>query len=612
MKEEQRLKTIRDALLALIAVTVGGLVAAYLFDCYYDLNDDVLIKDLLSGTYTGKPEARNIQMLYPVGALISMFYRLVPSLPWYGIFLCACHFLCVFLIAKRTISFTAVLWKKCVLLITELVLLGGLLMYEFTFVQYTVTSALLTATGIFLFYTTDDRLETEQFLKKNIVSICLVILAFYIRTEMMLLLCPLVGAAGFSKWMLGSRKSGSRPFYIHNAVKYLTVAIAVVIGMGMGMIADKVAYRSDEWREFRAFFDYRTELYDFQQTPPSYEENEAFYRTVGLSEAEEYLLTNYNFALDDKIDSKVLSNIVDYNRIYLGKHYFRYDFYEGLKQYFYRLTHTEDAPWIYLVWMLYALVLITGLFGRTPNVFWKLPLLFGMRSVSWMYIILRGRIVTRITVSLYLTECLILFGMLLMETYRMFDEYRAKAALMLKNGQKGTPYIPQYRKFWPYTMMLLLIALSAIPIMRNMDRVEDQQEYRESINREWDLLREYFMENEDNYYLLDVYSTVQYSEKMFVDADNSYRNYDICGGWAAGSPAYREKMAKRGIGDLESDLMNMNNVYFVTRIDRDMDWFVAYYKSKGYDIRLDTQAAFYVDGKIRFMIYHVRLYQFLG
>lgn len=612
MREEQRLKTIRDALLALIAVTVGGLVAAYLFDCYYDLNDDVLIKDLLSGTYTGKPEARNIQMLYPVGVLISMFYRLVPSLPWYGIFLCACHFLCVFLITKRTISFTAVFWKKCVLLITELLLFGGLLMYELVFVQYTVTSALLTATGIFLFYTTDDKLETEQFLKKNIISICLVILAFYIRTEMMLLLSPLVGAAGFSKWILGARSSGSRPFHIQNAVKYLTVAIAVIVGMGIGMIADKVAYGSDEWREFRAFFDYRTELYDFQQTPPSYEENEAFYRMIGLSEAEEYLLTNYNFALDEKIDSTVLSNIVDYNRIYLGKHYFRYDFYEGLKQYLYRLTHPEDAPWIYLMWMMYGLVFLTGLFSKAPNVFWKLPLLFGMRTVSWMYIILRGRIVERITVSLYLTEILILTGMLLMEAYRMFDEYRVKAALMAREGQKGTPYIPQYRKCWPYTMVLLLAALSFIPVMRNMDEVEEQQEYREQINREWDLLREYFMENQDNYYLLDVYSTVKYSEKMFAGVDNSYRNYDICGGWAAGSPAYREKMARRGIGNPESDLMNMNNVYFVTGIDHDMDWFVAYYKSKGYDIRLDTEAAFYVDGKIRFMIYHVRLYQLLG
>ena len=161
-------------------------------------------------------------------------------------------------------------------------------------------------------------------------------------------------------------------------------------------------------------------------------------------------------------------------------------------------------------------------------------------------------------------------------------------------------------------MLLLLVTLCVIPIIRNVRTVEEKQEYREDVNHEWNLLRQYFMDNPDNYYLLDVYSTVQYSEKMFVDVDNSYRNYDICGGWAAGSPIYMEKLSKRGIGNIESDLMNMNNVYFVTRIDRDMDWFVAYYKSKGYEVRLDTEAAFYVNGDIRFMIYRVRLYQLLG
>ena len=33
------------------------------FDFYYDLNDDVLIKDILSGVYTGTPEGRTMQLL---------------------------------------------------------------------------------------------------------------------------------------------------------------------------------------------------------------------------------------------------------------------------------------------------------------------------------------------------------------------------------------------------------------------------------------------------------------------------------------------------------------------------------------------------------------------
>ena len=45
------------------------------FDFYYDLNDDVLIKDILSGVYTGTPEGHTMQLLYPLGLLLSLLYR---------------------------------------------------------------------------------------------------------------------------------------------------------------------------------------------------------------------------------------------------------------------------------------------------------------------------------------------------------------------------------------------------------------------------------------------------------------------------------------------------------------------------------------------------------
>ena len=48
---------------------------------WFDLNDDVLMKDILSGVYTGTPESRNIQMLYPVSALIAVLYRIIAFIP---------------------------------------------------------------------------------------------------------------------------------------------------------------------------------------------------------------------------------------------------------------------------------------------------------------------------------------------------------------------------------------------------------------------------------------------------------------------------------------------------------------------------------------------------
>ena len=42
------------------------------FDYYYDLNDDVLMKDILSGVYTGAFESRNVQMLFPLSLILSL------------------------------------------------------------------------------------------------------------------------------------------------------------------------------------------------------------------------------------------------------------------------------------------------------------------------------------------------------------------------------------------------------------------------------------------------------------------------------------------------------------------------------------------------------------
>ena len=95
---------------ALGTVLILGLYVGISFDYYYDLNDDVLMKDILAGVYTGSPEGHNIQMLWPISALISLFYRAAGRLPWYGLFLCFCHFGCIFLIVKSAASVFCIVW----------------------------------------------------------------------------------------------------------------------------------------------------------------------------------------------------------------------------------------------------------------------------------------------------------------------------------------------------------------------------------------------------------------------------------------------------------------------------------------------------------------------
>ena len=78
------------------------------FDFYYDLNDDTMIKDIVSGAYTGQSSGYCIQMLYPLAWCIALCYRAIPTVPWYGLFLCLCQFGVIFLISVRLLFITLV------------------------------------------------------------------------------------------------------------------------------------------------------------------------------------------------------------------------------------------------------------------------------------------------------------------------------------------------------------------------------------------------------------------------------------------------------------------------------------------------------------------------
>ncbi len=210
------------------------------YDYYYDLNDDVLIKDLMAGVYTGEPEGHNIQVLYPLSLAISLGYRIFPRMPVYGIFLCLCQYGCLWLIMERSLCFCKRTQGKIFLAAAEVTGVCGLFLEHLVFVQYTVTSALLSAAAAFLFLTSQENSAFSEeevvpegktvgrFIRRNIPSILLAVLSFQLRTEMMGLLMPLLCVAGLYRWSVEERI-----FTRENYKKYFTVLGAVLAGMAV-------------------------------------------------------------------------------------------------------------------------------------------------------------------------------------------------------------------------------------------------------------------------------------------------------------------------------------------------------------------------------------------
>ena len=59
------------------------------------------------------------------------------------------------------------------------------------------------------------------------------------------------------------------------------------------MLIEKTAYQSEAWKEFQAFNNLRSEVYDFYGIP-DFEENQDFYESINMDECEVQALENYS------------------------------------------------------------------------------------------------------------------------------------------------------------------------------------------------------------------------------------------------------------------------------------------------------------------------------
>lgn len=570
-------------------IAAGFLIAlfvliAFRYEFYYDLNDDVVMKDILSGVYTGVPEGHNIQMQYPISFLISILYRIFPGAPVYGFLLCLLQFGCVYLIIERSLSFRKKSWSKMLSAGIGCLLVMALFLKHLVLIHYTVTSGLLAATAAFLFITTQEGISPKEFIKRNIISIALVIIGFGIRSEMLILVLPLICVAGVYKW------SGEKNiFAIENIRKYLSIFGGILAGIAVVFVINIIAYSGKDWKAFIQFFNSRTELYDFQGIP-SYEENKELYNKLNIAENEqEMLFEQYNFGIDDTIDAKILDAMADYQKqIRKETHPFKETFKKSYYNYRYRLIHKESAdyPWNMMVLLGYVSVLAVGIWnslkrgeGKISGIMqigWKLAFLGIIRTGLWLFIIVRGRDPERITHSLYLVEFCILCAMLAMEGLKI----KASA------------------------IFIAAISLMAVLVLPT-ETMKVDVEYAGRINANGTdaAMKDYCRSHEENFYFIDVYSSVSdpatgipYSEKIFSSDGNKLSNYDIMGGWLTKSPLYSKKLRAFGLGSMEESLACNENVYLMIELEKGTDLLIDFYKDQ--NIMIDTELIETINGII--------------
>lgn len=568
------------------------------FDAYYDLNDDTVMKDIISGTFTGTPSGYSIQMLYPLSWLLAVLYTAIPGVAWYGLFLCLCQFGALAVIAWRLLELSKNVKIQVGLLVIEVVIAVGLLLRNYVYMQYSVTSGICMATAIFWYITSRQEGDWKKYLKMNFPALILIWLSFGIRTELCIMLVPFLLVAGVIKWL-----GEEHIFVIETVKKYVFLILSALVGMCFLYAVDALSYSQKEWKEFRVFFDARTDVYDFYGIP-DYDANQQFYQELGMSRQSYALLQNYNFSLDEQIDADAMAAIADYQKqqakegqglYYLGGLAFKNSPKEAIWLYKQQLIH--GTPYIILA--AYILYFILGISRRKSGCYGKLLLVFGARSVVWLYLLMVDRTPERITTPLYLAEFLVLIGWLIEEFYMQQSVCCKEDKLLIQMKRFGS--------------VLVLLLCGVVASMISIEHTWQEYSNRVTANARWENLIAYCEEHPENYYAVDVYSSTSYqgniySERVFGSNQNSYRNFDICGGWAAKSPLMHEKLLQSGVLELKEALLTKNqSVYFIAAYDKDMSWLPEYYLSCGYRVQVELADTIRSDEEVAFCVYRLEM-----
>ena len=577
MAGKQFLKKHENCILSLaMALILAGILAAR-FDFYYDLNDDVLIKDILSGVYSGTPDGHTMQLLYPLGALLALLYRGL-SIPVFGAFLLFCQFGSIWAVGYRSVvlvdeereardgvslasgmrsaASAARLGVKGVLLFAEALFWFAAMGSHLVYLQYTVTAGMLAGAAIFWVVTAKG--------KERFRGLLFYWLSFCLRPEMALLCLPLAGAGGLCIW--GREK---QIFSKENLRHYLGLFAALVIGMGVFYGFDVLAYSDPDWKDFRQFFDERTTLYDYHlDFVEQYDENREAYEETGVSRTLQEMLKNYNFGAADEIDTQMLSSLA----MQAKKADAKEPVLSQVKKAIWRLAHENwlsknDLPWNFVFLAVVFVWCSCCLQKGNRRYFWQPVFVACVGGMLWIYLLTQGRMVDRVTHPLYLAQILLAVGL-----WGTATSTAAPGVNMRSTGRIHTAMTAAV------CGAILLLCIFRVPGM--WQGVVQEQIHREMVNRTNEDTFAYCRKHASTLFLEDVYSTVAYSEKITLDRDKPF-NYDLLGGWLVKSPLTKQKLSAFEYASMGEAVRSSEKVCLLADEGTDMSWLTEYLEEQG-------------------------------
>lgn len=494
---------------------------------FFSYNDDSLMMELLSGKYTGFPNSHSIFIKSPISHLIAFFYSICNVIPWYPIILISLIIIPVVLLILTEKDKKK---KRIMLILLPLLVVSPIIQLTFTTV-----AAVMVATSMLYFFRASK--------KNTFFAAILFALSYSVRNEIFLVALAFYLVAIL--WKLINKEYKNVILFFVTTLVFATASLCI----------NNFEYSSSEWSEYKEINDKRVTLYDYTWYIP-YENAASLYESHGISYEEYLLIDNYALTFENQDWTHTLSEASAITSEYYKPYPPITKLYHSVISYL-KTSFTEYAFLSIFVLALYCILFFNLLSTRKfLNSLLALCLFLG-RNLIWIYLVWKGRLPERITISLFLIEIILLISMIY--------EYNAS----------------KYKKLFTYAGVILYTLASIVLVISCITTYTTHCKGQ----KKFDSLKAYMVSHPNKTFLLDVRSVNNFNEPMW-DTSASQHNYFQTGGWFSASPIIKERInslttdSSIEFPDSVDVLVNNPSVTFVLSKDRDNGWLETYVSSR--------------------------------
>ena len=543
-----------EVFLSVAFIGLTAVLTAIFFGYSYASNDDVMLRNIANGTYSGTPDAHMIYIMYPLGVLFATLYRILPIVEWYDVFSVGIHYLCWFLILLRV---TYLGKQKSIRICYGLVTAAILIVFDLQYLimgHYTVLAGVIASTAVLYFVTMD--LEGKSTFSRILV-IVLLLLCLLLRKQVFLLALPIGGIIFLARLIQAETKELRKL-----ELKYTGIMIAILLLVsGVFFLTERIAYSSEEWKDFLNYNDARTDAYDYYFLG-DYVNFPSEYEAMGFTEGDFRAVLDYNTEIVPDFSTEKMQEITRLGHIQRSnERSMKGQILDAARFTFREALDFIVSPIGVLVVSFFILQIVLSLCGKKKQIP-LLPVLTILYLLGIMYVFtFKKRFPEHVSFDLYIMCLTALAGF---GTIR-FGNVHKKTAVIIS--------------------CILLGGMMGLSVSQFIELQNEKTQNDERITARMQI-NEYCSSHEENTYLMATKSFVFSTESLFakaLEAPNTLR----LGTWVEKSPLQRQRKENIGITSVYDDYLEKENCYLIQSSDIGPEWIEKLYEDR--NIPVDVQ-----------------------